>query len=579
MSRLGHNIAHSIIFLTTLLHAGCNSLPAGHITQTLDEVERCMNVQPDSALVLLQRIDSTDLIGPAVKARYALLKTMALDKCYMDITRPGLLDPAVSWYTRYGTADERLKIYHYQGRVQQDRKDLNAAIIMYSKAERYADKALDHHALGLLYVAIGSVYNSVYNTQQELLYNEKASEVFRQANDPLYGSSLGTLALTYQNKKNWALADSLYRIAIAASDAFPHAQMVDISNYARMKLVQPDRDPEGAFALLKRRMEMSGGQLSTRDAGAYAYAVALLGDNKTADLLISQIQDASGRDRVHVLMWMSRIALSRGDYENAFRTLAEAYSLESGILEATMTDSVTRALKEEASRGTEKTRNLLYTIVVLTGFIILIFISLVLWLFLRKAKVETECSRLLYLRERLQEELGKQETELHDILEKNAAQSLRISDQQDKIQEMERSVAREREIYTRERVSRLRQLGELRSTFWWRERGGMREADAISKIKAEIAYVFQTDNDGKKLVRRLDSELDGAVSLLRAKLHLRGKPQEVLFLCCCILDLEPEMIAEIMGTTKANVYEKRYRLRARIRELNDPLLAVLVEKY
>lgn len=107
----------------------------------------------------------------------------------------------------------------------------------------------------------------------------------------------------------------------------------------------------------------------------------------------------------------------------------------------------------------------------------------------------------------------------------------------------------------------------------------MREADAISKIKAEIAYVFQTDNDGKKLVRRLDSELDGAVSLLRAKLHLRGKPQEVLFLCCCILDLEPEMIAEIMGTTKANVYEKRYRLRARIRELNDPLLAVLVEKY
>ncbi|MCR5351892.1 MAG: hypothetical protein K6E35_05315, partial [Bacteroidales bacterium] len=121
-------------------------------------------------------------------------------------------------------------------------------------------------------------------------------------------------------------------------------------------------------------------------------------------------------------------------------------------------------------------------------------------------------------------------------------------------------------------------LGELRSTFWWRERGGMRESDAIHRIKKEISYVFQTDNDGAALVRRLDTELDGAVSELRKRLHLRGKPQEVLFLCCCILDLEPELIAEIMGITKANVYEKRSRLRAKIRDLDDPLLSVLVEK-
>ncbi|MGX8703173.1 MAG: hypothetical protein ACSW8H_01840, partial [bacterium] len=77
---------------------------------------------------------------------------------------------------------------------------------------------------------------------------------------------------------------------------------------------------------------------------------------------------------------------------------------------------------------------------------------------------------------------------------------------------------------------------------------------------------------------RLDDELDGAISRLRKGLHLRGRPQEVLFLCCCILDLEPEMIAEIMDMSRTNVYVKRSRLRARIRELNDPLLSVLVEK-
>ena len=185
--------------------------------------------------------------------------------------------------------------------------------------------------------------------------------------------------------------------------------------------------------------------------------------------------------------------------------------------------------------------------------------------------IEAECARLVNLWEHLQEELNKREQTLQEIKTEKAAQSQQISDQEARIVEMEERVARER-------VARLRQLGELRSTFWWREHGGMRESEAILKIKEEIAFVYQTDNDGRVLIRQLDKELDGAISSLRTKLHLRGKPQEVLFLCCCILDLEPEMISEIMGTTKANVYEKRSRLRARIRALGDPLLSVLVEK-
>ena len=96
--------------------------------------------------------------------------------------------------------------------------------------------------------------------------------------------------------------------------------------------------------------------------------------------------------------------------------------------------------------------------------------------------------------------------------------------------------------------------------------------------------VVDRDHHGeRRLGRRLGAEasaegLPPQVGAQFAPKALRGKPKEVLFLCCCILDLEPEMIAEIMDTSKANVYEKRSRLRARIRELDDPLLSVLVEK-
>lgn len=577
MPRSYCHITRCIFILTIFLYAGCNSLPAGHITQVFDEVENCINVQPDSALVMLQRIDSTALTGPAVKARYALLKTMAQDKCFMDITMPGLLDPAVAWYTKFGSADEKLKVQHYQGRIQQDLGNQKAAIVAYSRAEKYVDRARDKHAVGVLYAAIGSVYNSVYNREQELLYKEKASAVFKQADDPMYGSSLGSLALAYQNKKEWARADSLYRIGIAASEAYPQAQKSYIFEYARMKLIQPEKDPEGALELLNRGRETSGG-LSPRDAGAYAYAAELVGDKRVADALLPQLQEIFGDARVYALMWISRIALARGDYEQALKSWTEAYNLNSANQEAVLTESVTKALQEEAARETAQTRSRLHAIGFGVCFLILACLCLALWQSRKKYMIELEYASLVNLREHLQEELNKKELILQEIRTEKAAQSQMISNQQAQILEMEERVARERETYTRERVARLRQLGELRSTFWWREHGGMRESEAILKIKEEIAFVYQTDNDGRMLIRQLDKELDGAISSLRTKLHLRGKPREVLFLCCCILDLEPEMIAEIMDTTKANVYEKRSRLRLRIRELGDPLLSVLVEK-
>ena len=247
------------------------------------------------------------------------------------------------------------------------------------------------------------------------------------------------------------------------------------------------------------------------------------------------------------------------------------YSRERKIIRDALDDSVTKNLRDEAVRQAEDERTRIRMILIISGGIFFALLSVFLLVLLRKSKVEAERDRLVDLREQMQEELEK-------VQEENEEKAQQLSGQEDRIREMEKHVAQEREIYTRERVKRLRQLGELRSTFWWRDHGWMREADAIQRIKNEISYVYQTDNNGVALVRRLDDELDGAISELRKKLHLRGKPQEVLFLCCCILDLEPEMIAEIMNTSKANVYEKRSRLRARIRELNDPLLTVLVEK-
>ena len=271
------------------------------------------------------------------------------------------------------------------------------------------------------------------------------------------------------------------------------------------------------------------------------------------------------------MIWLERIDVARNDYVNAYWERAELYRRETSAIQETLEDSVTQALREDVSRQVEIERERHRKSIILAGGIFFALLSAFLIMLLRKSKVEAERNRLVDLREQMEEELEKVQAE-------NAEKAQRISGQEDRIREMEEIVAREREAFARERVNRLRQLGELRSTFWWRERGWMREADAIQRIKKEFSYVFQTDDDGASLVRNLDEVLNGAVSRLSDSLRLGRKPKEVLFLCCCILDLEPEMIAEMMDTNKANIYEKRSRLRARVRALNDPLLAVLVGK-
>ena len=553
--------------LGALMLAACG--PASRTDALLGDIESYINDAPDSARTVLAALDTTELATRRLRARYSLLRTMALDKCYEDISRPGLLDDA-AWFERHGTPDERMKLWFYRGRIQSDLLNLSDAAILFSRAEAYADIVEDRHALGLLYLSQQAIYKAAYNWAKAQEYAEKAIDVFKRIGDPLTGTSLGILASIYHGQQEWALADSIYREAMPYFEVIPALAPGYLSDYAVMKLFQPQQDPSGAVALLERCRALTG-SFGVSEAGAYAYAMELLGNRKESEMYIPLLRSMTGTDAYSARVWLTRIDYARGNLADAYREQALNNREESAFVQKALEDSVTQALRDDAARQASDARENFRMTLIFAGGIFFALLSVVLLLLLRKNKIKVERDHLIDLREQMQSELEK-------VQEEKAEQAQLISGQEERIHEMEEHVAREREAYTRERVNRLRQLGELRSTFWWRERGGMREADAIQRVKKEISYVYQTDNDGVTLVRRLDDELDGAVSQLRKRLHLRGKPQEVLFLCCCILDLEPEMIAEIMNISKANVYEKRSRLRARIRELNDPLLSVLVER-
>ena len=145
---------------------------------TLRDVESYIEEHPDSALVVLEKIDVEELSGKEERAKHALLYSMALDKNYIDKTDFEVLQPAIDYYEDNGTATDKLRTYYYQGRIHHNRGDEAAAMESYVKAINIGENSDDILTKARLYVAQGNIYNSLYRWDNAINANLQAAEYF-----------------------------------------------------------------------------------------------------------------------------------------------------------------------------------------------------------------------------------------------------------------------------------------------------------------------------------------------------------------------------------------------------------------
>ena len=103
---------------------------------TLDRVETLLLQHPDSALFLLESIPRTGLSSKELDARYALLKSAALDKNYIDVDSDSLIRKAVYYYS--GRFDKRYEMlaWYYHALVLIHANSYAPAIVALEEAEK-----------------------------------------------------------------------------------------------------------------------------------------------------------------------------------------------------------------------------------------------------------------------------------------------------------------------------------------------------------------------------------------------------------------------------------------------------------
>lgn len=148
--------------------------------------ESLMNNHPDSALAVLRKINRSSLSSDKMKAKYALLMSQALDKNYIDTTSFDILQPAIDYYLRKGTADEKLRTYYYQGRIYQNRENNDSAMQSFMRGREYCGQASDTLTMANLLVAQGTILYTTYKFDDFIKVNLEAAELYRESGRPDY---------------------------------------------------------------------------------------------------------------------------------------------------------------------------------------------------------------------------------------------------------------------------------------------------------------------------------------------------------------------------------------------------------
>ena len=131
-----------------------------------------------SGQFLLEQIQSEQLRTARTKARYALLKTIALDKNYIDVADDSLARAAYDYYQKHGSKAGRMKSTYYLGVVEENGENLIDAAIHFKEAETLAEQLQDNHFLGLACQHLSGIFARNYDHNEALKYAQRAEIAF-----------------------------------------------------------------------------------------------------------------------------------------------------------------------------------------------------------------------------------------------------------------------------------------------------------------------------------------------------------------------------------------------------------------
>lgn len=210
--------------------------------RTLADVASFIEERPDSALTILDTMDSFSLTTSALKARHSLLLAMARDKNYIDDTTDSIIAPAVSWYRRHGSADEKLLMNYYRGRIAMNAGDYETAMRWFADGSRFSEKARNKVWSGRLCNAKFQVYQHLFDSASAIDAALRSADYYAAAGElSRYYDAINNVACVYEQLLD--TANALHYLGILRDNWDELDESQHSCYYAGMLSISSDKKP------------------------------------------------------------------------------------------------------------------------------------------------------------------------------------------------------------------------------------------------------------------------------------------------------------------------------------------------
>lgn len=537
-------VAAIALFAAYMITAASCSGDRAEAVRMLAEAEVLAEMDPNSALTIIEKIDSLHIhFGGESHARLALVGTKTRYRCFQAVKDDTLIHDAVRYFQKHSNDKKLGEALMYQGAVLLEQGNTSKALQSYKEAEKALRQSEDYILLGLINTRIGEIYRlSLVNYNEATCWLKNALHYFDMTDDigRITQAHL-SLARSLISTESYNEAERHIREGIALAQMTDNRNAVligyELISYIYEKQGRQREVIETAHTAVKEFGWTVEGPTAPRMMGnilsACASAYAKLGRPDSAAAVAARIDWETAGEYSRLLTY-SHVYEAQGNLASALEYHDKAWDMADSLKEAGYRNSLVQAEKFYDYSRTELenerlSHKLLTTwIIVIASVIILALLTTVLILSAKHIKARTA-------------QLEKENDDLHKKVEDNAPKKTHLETM----------------------GQMLAMTDSLVETYYrYGSTPGLDE-----KIR-DVLREFLGDPDKKKadgngsqekVLELCEAICPGLIARIR-ELYPGLKPRDILTIACTACGFSTGTTARLRGISESSLYVERSRI-------------------
>ena len=542
---------------------------------TLSNVESYIVEHPDSALIVLEQIDISELSSKEERAKHALMLSMALDKNYVDKTDFNVLQPAIDYYEDNGSATEKFQTYYLQGRIYQNQSNDTQAMIAYAQAKELLGGIDNHYLSGQLHTEIGNIYRSNYDYAKSLEAYQTAYDHYMAVGLESYAAyALLDIGLSYwnleDNAKGIEYINEALQMALKLQDEY-----LEMVCYQNIVFLCDDIDAVGRCGSIVEAL-VNRYNIEKFGSGSLVAIASYYAGVEECDRMAEYIGRAwsnatNAKDSINVYLTQADILKRIGKPEEALQYFEAGVKLQNREVRSSLKQPIETTQKEYFQQQAEhnayrlkKDRELYITLGIIA---LLALIVVAMYIRHRMLSKDLEISKYMVLSSELQSAIRDREDKLSAISEHISSQEKAHNTL---VSDMHRQIA---ELFEKQ----YELLDKLSNTYYETQGVSKEKENIFKQVKSEIDK-FATD---KRAVAQLEKIVNtykrNVIGLVRSEIPNISE-RDITLLCYIYAGFSAKSISIFIGETTSNILTRKSRLRSKIAKLDSANARVILEE-